>query len=55
MFEHLIANAIQTGADISQCGYQMVFPNRIDYYYNSRENMYLIIIEGLRNYWQEEL
>lgn len=36
MFEYLIRNAIQYQADISHCGYQMIFPNgHIDYYYNT--------------------
>lgn len=39
MYEQLISNAIRYDADISHCGYQMVFPNRIDYYYNTKEVM----------------
>ena len=35
MYERLLKNAHKFNADISHCGYQMVFPNRIDYYYNS--------------------
>lgn len=35
MFEVLIENAIKYDADISHCGYKMVFPSRIDYYYNT--------------------
>ena len=36
MFRHLLQNAITYQADISHCGYQMVFPDgRIDYYYNT--------------------
>lgn len=35
MFEVLIDNAIKYGADISHCGYKMVFPSRIDYYHNT--------------------
>ena len=35
MFEVLIDNAIKYNADISHCGYKMVFPSRIDYYYNT--------------------
>lgn len=37
MYDHLLSNAIRYKADISHCGYQMVFPNRIDYYYNTGE------------------
>ncbi len=35
MFGRLLENALEHGAQISHCGYQMVFPNRVDYYYNS--------------------
>lgn len=35
MFQHLIDNAHRYQADISHCGYQMVFPSRVDYYYNT--------------------
>ena len=35
MFEVLIENAIKYDADISHCGYKMVFPSRIDYYHNT--------------------
>ena len=35
MFDVLINNAIKYDADISHCGYKMVFPSRIDYYYNT--------------------
>ena len=35
MYERLLRNAIKYGADISHCGYQMVFPSRVSYYYNT--------------------
>lgn len=35
MFELLINNALKYNADISHCGYKMVFPSRVDYYYNT--------------------
>ena len=35
MYERLIDNALKYNADISHCGYQMVFPSRVDYYYNT--------------------
>ena len=36
MYERLYENIVRHHAQISHCGYQMVFPNgRIDYYYNS--------------------
>lgn len=36
MYETLLKNAIKHHADISHCGYQMVFPSRVDYYHNSK-------------------
>ena len=36
MFAHLLMNALEHGADISHCGYQMVFPDgHIDLYYGT--------------------
>lgn len=35
MYEILLSNAKKYEADISHCGYQMVFPSRTDYYYNT--------------------
>ncbi len=36
MYERLLRNAIKYAADISHCGYQMIFPDgHIDYYYNT--------------------
>lgn len=35
MYEILLRNAIENDAEISHCGYQMVFPSRVDYYYNT--------------------
>lgn len=35
MFQKLIENAIKYKADISHCGYQMVFRNRVDMYYGT--------------------
>lgn len=35
MYERLLENALKYGADISHCGYRMVFPSRVDYYYNT--------------------
>lgn len=37
MYEILMNNALKYDADISHCGYQMVFPSRVDYYYNTGE------------------
>lgn len=36
MYEHLLDNALKYNADISHCGYQMIFPDgHVDYYYNT--------------------
>ncbi len=36
MYERLLSNAVKHNADISHCGYKMVFPKgHIDYYYNT--------------------
>ena len=35
MYEMLLKNAVKYKADISHCGYQMVFPSRTDFYYGT--------------------
>ena len=35
MYHRLLENALKYEADISHCGYRMVFPSRVDYYYNT--------------------
>lgn len=35
MYARLMENLKTHGADISHCGYRMVFPSRVDYYHNS--------------------
>lgn len=35
MYARLLENALTHGADISHCGYQMVFPSHVDWYYNT--------------------
>ncbi len=47
MYEILMKNALEYQADISHCGYQMIFPNRVDYYYNSGEKRIRSREEGL--------
>lgn len=39
MYETLLSNALLYHADISHCGYQMVFPSRVDYYYNTKKTV----------------
>mgnify|MGYP003310115407 CR=1 FL=1 len=43
MYERLMENMHSHGADISHCGYRMVFPSRVDYYYNTGK---LVLQEG---------
>lgn len=48
MFDRLVKNAVEHNADISHCGYKMVFPNgRIDYYYNTGRKGVQDNLEGL--------
>lgn len=35
MYARLLVNAKDHGADISHCGYRMVFPSHVDWYYNT--------------------
>ncbi len=37
MYEILLRNALEYDADISHCGYQMVFPSKVDYYYDTKK------------------
>lgn len=43
MYSRLLENLLAHEADISHCGYQMVFPSRTDYYYNTGK---LIVQDG---------
>lgn len=49
MYEHLLKNAHTYHADISHCGYQMVFPRRVDYYYNTGRLVEQDKITGLKD------
>lgn len=49
MYERLLKNAKKYGADISHCGYQMVFPSRVDYYYNTGRLVEQDKITGLKD------
>lgn len=49
MYERLLENALKYGADISHCGYQMVFPTRVDYYYNTGKLLEQDHAAGLRD------
>ena len=41
MYEILVKILEEKKVDIAHCGYQMVFPNRVDYYYGTGEEFYL--------------
>lgn len=50
MFQHLLGNIIRYNADISHCGYQMVFPDgHVDYYYNTGRTVLQKGQEGTRD------
>lgn len=50
MYEMLLNNALQYEADISHCGYQMIFPDgRISYFYNTGYLMMQDNLTGLRD------
>ena len=49
MFETLVKNAINYNADISHCGYKMIFPSRIDYYYDTGDIIIQDNYEGIRD------
>lgn len=49
MYEILLNNAIENDADISHCGYKMVFPSRIDYYYNTGKKVIQDNKKGIRD------
>ncbi len=49
MYETLLKNAIENNADISHCGYQMVFPSRVDYYYNTGKKVIQDNKKGIRD------
>lgn len=49
MYGTLLKNAIEYDADISHCGYQMVFPSRTDYYYNTGKTVIQDNKKGIRD------
>lgn len=49
MYEILLNNAIENDADISHCGYQMVFPSRVDYYYDTGKKVIQDNKKGIRD------
>lgn len=50
MYERLMKNALEHDADISHCGYRMVFPKgRVDWYYNTERKLVQDHETGLRD------
>lgn len=49
MYERLLENAYKFRAQISHCGYQMVFPNRVDYYYGTGQVVLQDTENGLKD------
>lgn len=49
MYERLLNNAYRFHTDISHCGYRMVFPDRVDYYYNTGCLLFQDQSTGLKN------
>ena len=49
MYERLINNALTHNADISHCGHKMVFPDRINYFYNTNKLVLQNKIKGLND------
>lgn len=50
MYERLLSNAVKHNADISHCGYKMVFPKgHIDYYYNTGKTIVQDNMTGLKD------
>lgn len=47
MYARLLENAAAYDADISHCGYRMVFPSRVDWYYNTGETTVQEGMQGL--------
>ena len=54
LYETLV-KLIEEGADIAHCGYQMVFPNRVDYYYNTGKKKIQTTKEGLKDLLSGEM
>ena len=49
LFETLVKLINEENADIAHCGYQMVFPDRVDYYYNTGKRVIQTKEQGLKD------
>lgn len=55
MYETLVNLLEDADADIAHCGYQMVFPDRVDYYYNTGKKKIQTTEEGLKDLLSGEM
>ena len=56
MYETLVDLLEEENADIAHCGYQMVFPDRVDYYYNTgKKKLYRQRKQGLKDLLSGEM
>lgn len=55
MYETLVNLLEEEDADIAHCGYQMVFPDRVDYYYNTGKRKVQTTEEGLKDLLSGEM
>ena len=49
MYKTLVDLLEEENADIAHCGYQMVFPDRVDYYHNTGKKKIQTTEEGLKD------
>lgn len=49
MYSTLVKMIEEENADIAHCGYQMVFPKRVDYYYNTKKKKIQTQEEGIQD------
>lgn len=55
MYKTLVDLLEEENADIAHCGYQMVFPDRIDYYHNTGKKKIQTTEEGLKDLLSGEM
>ena len=55
MYKTLVDLLEEENADISHCGYQMVFPDRVDYYHNTGKKKIQTTEEGLKDLLSGEM
>ena len=55
MYKTLVDLLEEENADIAHCGYQMVFPDRVDYYYNTGKKKIQTTEEGLKDLLSGEM